>query len=247
MAGLVVCDALPFLVLDVHPLACQPREHAVERFLKVLELDALLVPPGGEERGLVAQVLEVRPHEPRRAAGEDGEIHVRGELLVPDMDLEDRLPPVQIRGGNCDLAVESPGAEQGEVEDIGAVRGGEDDHPGVPLEPVHLREELVQRLFPLVVPTPQARAPLAAHGIDLVDEHDARGARLRFLEHVPHPGCPHPDEHLHEVRPGDGEKRDAGLAGDRAGEEGLPRARRPHEEDPFGDLRPEAHEPPRIP
>ena len=44
-----------------------------------------------------------------------------------------------------------------------------------PRATVHLREDLVQRLLPLVVPALEAaaRRALAADGVDLVDEDDA--------------------------------------------------------------------------
>ena len=54
---------------------------------------------------------------------------------------------------------------------------------------------------------------------------------------------PHPDEHLHEVRSRHRQERHAGLAGDRPGQQGLPGARRPHQEDALGDLGPDLLEP----
>ena len=45
--------------------------------------------------------------------------------------------------------------------------------PLVGAEAVHLHQQLVQRLFALVVPAAQACASLAAHGVDLIDEDDA--------------------------------------------------------------------------
>jgi len=66
-----------------------------------------------------------------------------------------------------------------------------------------------------------------AEGVYLVDEHDRRGAGTGLLEQVPDPGGAHADEHLDEARAGYGQERDVGLAGDRAGQEGLAGAGRP--------------------
>src|SRR4030065_608536 len=65
------------------------------------------------------------------------------------------------------------------------------DIPGRVLEPVHLDQELVQRLLALVVASAQARAALAADRVDFVDEDDARRMLFRLLEHVAHGGRPH--------------------------------------------------------
>src|SRR5438034_664970 len=76
-----------------------------------------------------------------------------------------------------------------------------------------------------------------AAGGDLVHEDDARGGLLRLLEQVANAGGSNADEHLHEVRAGDGEEGHPGLAGDGAGEQRLARPGRPVEEHALGDSR----------
>src|SRR6266700_3694723 len=53
--------------------------------------------------------------------------------------------------------------EQRGVEDVGAVGGGDQDDALVRLEAIHLDQELVERLLPLVVAAPQPRAAVTAH------------------------------------------------------------------------------------
>src|ERR687898_88424 len=66
------------------------------------------------------------------------------------------------------LAVEATGPEQRGVEDVGPVGGGDEDDAGACVEAVHLDEELVERLLPLVVAAAHAGAAVAADGVDLV-------------------------------------------------------------------------------
>jgi hypothetical protein len=77
---------------------------------------------------------------------------------------------------------------------------------------------------------------VAPDGVDLVDEHDGGGVGLGLLEQVTHPGGTNPDEHLDEVRAGDGVERHARLPGDRPGEQRLAGPRRAVEQDALGDL-----------
>ena len=132
-----------------------------------------------------------------------------------------------------------PGPQERRVEDVRAVRGGDEDDVVLHLEAVHLDEELVQRLLALVVPAAEAGAAMAADGVDLVHEDDARARLLGLLEEVAHARGADADEHLDEVGAGDGEERHAGLAGDRAREQRLARAGRPVEEHALGDARAE--------
>ena len=103
------------------------------------------------------------------------------------MHLEDLLAALEVGAVDDDLAVEAAGAQQRRVEDVGAVGGGDEDDAGLDVEAVHLDEELVERLLPLVVAAAHAGAAVAADGVDLVHEDDRRGARLGLLEQVAHP------------------------------------------------------------
>jgi hypothetical protein len=131
------------------------------------------------------------------------------------VDRENRFAALDVGPVENHLAVEPPRPQQGRVEDVGPVSGGDHDQVGRAVETVHLDQDLVEGLLALVVAAAQARAALAADGVDLVDEDDAGGVALGLLEEVAHPAGPHPDEHLDELGAGNAEEGDPGLAGHR--------------------------------
>ena len=151
------------------------------------------------------------------------------------MHLEDLAPALAVGPVDDDLPVEAARAQQRRVEDVGPVRGRDEDDVVLQLEPVHLDEELVERLLALVVTAAEAGAAMAADGVDLVDEDDARARLLRLLEEVAHARGADADEHLDEVRARDGEERHAGLAGGRPREQRLAGAGRPVEKHALRD------------
>ena len=122
------------------------------------------------------------------------------------MDPENALAALHVRTVDHDAAVETAGTQQRRIEDIRAVGGGHQDDAFVALEAVHLDQQLVQRLLPLVVPPAQAGATVTAHGVYLVDEDDARRVLLALLEQVADAAGADADEHLDEVRAADREK-----------------------------------------
>src|SRR5204862_3460870 len=126
------------------------------------------------------------------------------------------------------------------IEDVGTVRGCDQDDVVLHLEAVHLDEELVQRLLALVVTASETGATVTPDGVDLVHEDDARRRLLRLLEEVADARGADADEHLDEVGAGDREERHAGLARDSAREQRLTRSRRPVEEDALLDPRAES-------
>ena len=131
------------------------------------------------------------------------------------------MPPREVGRLDADLAVELARTQQRGVEDVGTVGRGDQDDPAAD-EAVHLHEQLVQRLLALVVAAAHAGAAVLAHGVDLVDEDDRGGVLLGLLGTGRGRGGADTDEHLDEVGAGDRVERDLGLAGDGAGEQGLP-------------------------
>ena len=114
--------------------------------------------------------------------------------------------------------------------------------PFIGLEPVHLDQQLVERLLALVIAAAEPGAAMAADRVDLVDEDDAGRVLLALLEHVAHPAGADADEHLDEVGARDREERHVGLAGDGAREQGLAGARRADQQHALRDLAAEALE-----
>ena len=139
------------------------------------------------EGGLVDQVGQIGAAHAGGAAGHRAEVDGRVDPLVLAVHLQDGQALVEVGQGHDDLAVEAAGAEDGGVQDVGPVGGGHDHDALGRVEAVHLREHLVEGLLALVVAAAEAGAPLAADGVDLVDEDDGRRLLAGGGEQVPHP------------------------------------------------------------
>ena len=132
------------------------------------------------------------------------------------MQAQDLLAAADVGQRHHHLAIEAARPQQRRVQHVGTVGRRDDDDALVPLEAVHLDEQLVQGLLALVVAATETGAALAADGVDLVDEDDAGGGFLGLLEQVAHARGAHAHEHLDEVGAGDEEERHPRLAGDGA-------------------------------
>ena len=194
--------------------------------------------PDRGDGGLVDQAGQVRAGEAGGGGGNLVQVGVRAEVLAAGVGGQDGGPFGPAGQRDDDLAVEPAGAAQRGVQGVRPVGGGQHHHPGGVLEPVHLGEQLVQGLLPLVAAAEAAVVAAGAEGVDLVDEDDRRAAGAGLLEQVPDPGRPQADEHLHETRARHREERDAGLAGDRPGQQGLAGTRRPGHQHPARAARP---------
>ena len=211
-----------------------------------LHRDQALAPARGEQRRFVDEVGEVGAGEARRAAGDDARIDVGRQRHLLHVHAEDLLAAVDVGARHHDLAVEAARAQQRRVEHVGTVGRGDDDDAFIGLEPVHLDQQLVERLLALVIAVAEAGAAMAADGVDFVDEDDARRRFLGLFEHVADAACADADEHFDEVRTGDGEEGHARLAGDGAGEQGLAGAGRADQQRALGDLAAEPRELARV-
>ena len=116
------------------------------------------------------------------------------------MHFQDLLTTANIRQANHHLAVKTARTQQRGVKNVRTVSRRDNDDTFVTFEAVHLNQHLVQRLFTFIMTTAQARATLAAYGVDFIDEDNARCCLLGLLEHVTHTRCADTHEHFDEVR-----------------------------------------------
>ncbi len=137
------------------------------------------------------------------------------------MDIEDLLTTANVRQGHHHLTVEPAGTQQGGVKHVGAVGRGDDDSPRVGLETIHLDQQLVERLFALVVTAAETCPALTTHGVDFIDEDDAGRLLFGGLKHVAHTRRANTDEHLDEIRTRDAEERHLRLTSNGFGEQRL--------------------------
>src|SRR5580765_995563 len=126
----------------------------------------------------------------------------------------------------------------GVVEDVRTVGRADHDHVGGGVEPVHLGQDLVQRLLALVVAAAEAGhagGARAADRVQLVDEHDRGRLGLGLREQVADARGADADDRLDELGRRHGEERRVGLAGHRPREQRLARAGRACEQDAVRD------------
>ena len=236
VARLVVGDGLALGVGHNAALARRAGDATLHRLGDLVHADALMAAAGGEKGALVHEVAQVGAGEAGRELSDAGKVDVGREGLVARVDAQDGLAALHVGTVHRDLAVEAAGAQKSRVKDVGAVRGGHEDDALMLLEAVHLNEQLVQGLLALVVTAAHARAALAAHGVDLIDEDDGRSLLLGLGEQVAHTGGAHADEHLDEARTGDLEERHASLASHSLGKQRLAGAGRAHKQHAVRDL-----------
>ena len=119
------------------------------------------------------------------------------------MYLQDGLSSSHVRVVQGNASVEAAWAQQGRIEDVGAVRRCENDDVDARVETVHFDEDLIQGLLALVVAAAEACAAVPAYCIDLIDEHDTWGVALGLLEQVADARRADAHEHFHELRAAD--------------------------------------------
>jgi len=146
-------------------------------------------------------------------------------------------PGVHVRLVEDHPPVKAARAQQGWVQNIGPVSCRDDDHIRVGIKAVHLDQNLVQGLFPLVVTAAQPRTTVTAYSVYFVHKNDARAMAFGLIKEITDPRRPHTDEHFHKLGTRDGEERHARFSADRFGHQRFPRARSTHQEHTLGDTR----------
>jgi len=236
MAGFVIGGHFLFVVGHHHRSAFRAHHHLVLGVFKLLHRYQPLVPACGQQGSFVDEVGKVCARKSGRAARDHPRVDVGCQRHLFHMHTENLLAPVDIGDRHHHLTVKPARAQQRRVEHVGAVGRGDDDDAFVGFKPVHLDQQLVERLFAFVVRIAEAIAARTAHRVDFVDEDDAGRILLGLFEHVAHAARADANEHFDEVRTRNGEERHTRFACDGAGEQGLAGARRTDQQCALGDL-----------
>src|SRR5205085_1984719 len=122
-----------------------------------------------------------------------------GQRHVARVDFENSQAPIPVRPLDGYTAVEASWAQKRFVQPIRPVGGCNDDHSLMCIKAIHLDQQLVQRLFALIVAI-DARAALAPDSIDFVDEDDTGGGFLGLIEEVSHATGPDSDQYFNKLR-----------------------------------------------
>ena len=152
------------------------------------------------------------------------------------MNIEDLSAADSIGWRHRHAAVEAPGTQQGEVEDLGPVGRREHDDGLDALEAIHLGEDLIECLLALVVAAGDRYLTLAraADRVEFVDEDDRRRGLFGLREQVADARRADADDRLDELRGRDREERRVGFARHRSREQGLAGSRRAREQHAVG-------------
>ena len=231
MTRLVESNSLLLRVSHYLRTFLQATHDAVHRIHEILSVHGILILAGSPKGSLVADVGDVGTAESRRLFRKEIDIQFIACLDRAQVNLEYLLPFLQVWQFDMDLAVEAPGTQECLVQNIGTVRGSQDDDAAVRTETVHLRQELVQRILPFVIGTHiRILATGTSHGIYLVNKDDTRCFFLRLTEQVTHAAGTHTDEHLDKVATRHGEERHTGLSCHCLGEQRLACSRRAYQQ-----------------
>ena len=186
VTGLVIGGHALLFVAHDHRAALGTHKDFVFGALELLHADQTQIGTGSKQSRFVDQVSEIRTREARRATGNKARLDVIAQRQLAHVHAQYLFAAAHIRQRHDHLTVETAGAQQGRIEHIGAVGGGDDDDALVALEAVHLDQQLVESLLTLVVTAAQTSAAMATDCVDFVDEDNAGRVLFSLLEHVPH-------------------------------------------------------------
>ena len=235
VAAFVVGDALLLVLVDDALLLFQAGGDALDPFVELLHADRVFPLRAASSAASLTRLARSAPTKPDVMRGDVLKSHGVVELHVLHVDFQNLFAAAHVGPIDQHVAVESSGTQQRRIERFGPVGGGHHDHAAVGAEAVHLDQQRVQRLLALVMAADDAGAARFAQRVELVDEDDAGGLGLGLLEHVADARGADADEHLDKVRARQAEERHARLAGDGLGQQGLAGARRPDQQDAFGN------------
>ena len=206
-----------------------------QRLVQILHVQHRAILPGSQDGSLVEKVAQIRAGKTGSGASNGFQVHGSIQLLILGVYLENVLTALHVRASHLNLPVKPAGAQQCRIQNVRAVGGSQHNDALGAGEAVHLHQQLVQSLLLFVVSAAQAGAPLAAHRVDLIDEHNGGSDLLGLFKQVTNTAGADANIHFHKVGAGNGQKLHPGLSCHRPGKQGLAGAGRAYQQQAVGN------------
>ena len=145
----------------------------------------------------------------------------------------------QIRHVHVDLTVKTTSPHQRAVQDVCTVRCRQNDDTTVGTKTVHLGQQLVQRILPLIIGTQTGVFTSGtANSINLINKNDAWTLVFGLLKKVPDTAGADAHEHFYKIRSAQRKERNLSLPRHGFGQECFSGSRRSNEQSALWNLRP---------
>ena len=237
VAGLVVGDGAFFVLSDYLALLLQAADNPIHSSQEVLLIDGHFVVTSCNQRGLVADVGDVGTRETGSLTSQEINRHIVGQFEATHMYFENILALFQLGQAHVNLSIKPTCTHQRLVEYIHTVGCGQHNDTRIGTKTVHLRQELVESILPLVVAT-EARilAPCTTNSVNLINKDNAGSLLLCLSKQISHPRCTNTHKHLHEVATANREKWYVGLSCHSLGKQRFTRSGRAYKQSTLGNL-----------
>mmetsp|Transcript_11256 Transcript_11256/g.23560 ORF Transcript_11256/g.23560 Transcript_11256/m.23560 type:complete len:202 (-) Transcript_11256:1072-1677(-) len=201
MPSLMVCNQLILLCSNCGStsLLLQTNHDPVNCPINLLPSNSRFASPCCRNGSLIHQVLQLSTTEARRPPCNGLKINIWFKWLAPCMHSKDSLSALEIRQINSNLPVKPSWPQQCIVQNVHPVSSCNGDNTWIAIKTIHLNQDLVDGLLPLIIPSSKACATLTPNCINLINENDARCILLRLGENIPHTGSSHTNKHLHKL------------------------------------------------
>src|SRR5258708_14270678 len=115
------------------------------------------------------------------------------------MYAENLFAAANIRKRHYNAAIKASWPQQRGIKHVWAVRGSNQDYAFVRFKAIHLHQELVQRLFALIVSAAKSGAAMASDSANFVNEDDPGSIFLARSKQIANTTCPPASQRLYHL------------------------------------------------
>ena len=237
MADFMIGNHLPFMLIHDAVLLLLADKNNLYRLQKILLADIFAVMLDCIDGSLVNHIGKIRAD---RSAGRQCnaiQIHRFIHLDILGMYLQDLHASPKIRTIHDDTPVKASRTKQCLVQNFRTIGCTKDQNSLRGIKAIHLRQQLIQGLLPLLIAPAVLGITASSDCIDLIDKNNAGSILGGLLKQVTHTACTHADIQLYEIRSRQGEERHMCLSCHRTRKERFTGSGRADKKCSLGELR----------
>ncbi len=179
----MVGNATTLTLSDDLIFALQSANDTIHSCQEVILRDKRFIMSSSDKCRLITYIRNISTRKSRCLTRQERTIQIWIKFQLLQVNIEDLLSLLNIGQANINLTIKTSCAQQRLIQNIGTVRCRQDDNSSICLETIHLRKQLVECVFTLIITRETCiLTACTTNRVDLVDKQDTWRLLLSLLK-----------------------------------------------------------------
>ena len=199
MSTFVVGNGAPFLFGHNAALLFWPSYHALHSLFYFVHTNYLLMTTRCKKCSFIQKIGQISARKSRRQFCKCPKPHIGCKWFILSMNLKNGFSAFNIGGINLNTSIKTTRAQKCWVQNVRTISCSNKNNCVTLCKTIHFYQQLIKRLFALIMTTANSSSTLTANRIYFVDKNNGRSCMFCLLKEVANTRSAYANKHFNKI------------------------------------------------